>query len=810
MHAQVYLTSTFAVSGKKRARQMIKASKTGKSPFHRAHLTMKALHAEPMCDHEATEQMGSSMAALIASNASEEQILKASQDYVRTVVAHEIGHTLGLRHNFAGSLSPKNFPLDKKKEIFGKYLHTSEVAEEVVPSSSVMDYLQFEEDSIVGRKIALNQPMLGYDKRAIETLYLGKEYKKGLNIVGITMKYLPQDYFPLDVIFNKSYCLKHNINDAVKNKITKNLIDAINSAHNMNVEIGDLSGLNVMINNYGDVKLIDVDSYQVPGVKHSNKLLEDIRDYLYGGTVSKNSDYFSLSVLIFNYLTYLHPFKGIHKKISKLSERMIAKKPVFASDPDLIIPKCYEKIQNVFIQNQYEKLYINGDRFLLDFSNNVKTPVVSTIKQKVISEKEVYIQNIYTSQKIIQNSYFNLKFGFIKNEEKFIFYDTSNKGMIIERSSFAANEWKDFFVGEDNVVGLKNQSLYKIDILTGKSEEIKNFVLTNGYRYTHSNNLIILFENEYMWNLNIDSIKYNNIMIEKNNIYGPGFKTYGGIIQNVGGLNYIHLNIKNKQVPFLSRVNVHSFISINDVGFIKYEENKKIIYKYFNTDGGKLNIIKETDEVLHFAYKGKNNKDAILFSPEKCLQILIDENIVELDVNLALAFISNLDEAGINIYFDRTGNRNDETNFFYDLFSELEDSMIKSFFIKNPELYTYILQMFKREKDKSEIHQKKFENFVEKFKVDLEIIDLTLDIKEKVLQKFDLEKEKSVPCSQRNLSRLVGIINALKGNKNASDIVQILYRQKTIIDREEKELIRSILTDEYMRNMINISENVKL
>ena len=440
--------------------------------------------------------------------------------------------------------------------------------------------------------------------------------KKGLNIVGITMKYLPQDYFPLDVIFNKSYCLKHNINDAVKNKITKNLIDAINSAHNMNVEIGDLSGLNVMINNYGDVKLIDVDSYQVPGVKHSNKLLEDIRDYLYGGTVSKNSDYFSLSVLIFNYLTYLHPFKGIHRKISKLSERMIAKKPVFASDPDLIIPKCYEQIQNVFIQNQYEKLYINGDRLLLDFSNNVKTPVVSTIKQKVISEKEVYIQNIYTSQKIIQNSYFNLKFGFIKNEEKFIFYDTSNKGMIIERSSFAANEWKDFFVGEDNVVGLKNQSLYKIDILTGKSEEIKNFVLTNGYRYTHSNNLIILFENEYMWNLNIDSIKYNNIMIEKNNIYGPGFKTYGGIIQNVGGLNYIHLNIKNKQVPFLSRVNVHSFISINDVGFIKYEENKKIIYKYFNTDGGKLNIIKETDEVLHFAYKGKNNKDAILFVSE--------------------------------------------------------------------------------------------------------------------------------------------------------------------------------------------------
>ena len=34
-----------------------------------------------------------------------------------------------------------------------------------------------------------------------------------------------------------------------------------------------------MINDHGDVKLIDVDSYQVPGIKHTNKLLEEIRDY---------------------------------------------------------------------------------------------------------------------------------------------------------------------------------------------------------------------------------------------------------------------------------------------------------------------------------------------------------------------------------------------------------------------------------------------------------------------------------------------------------------------------------------------------
>ena len=35
----------------------------------------------------------------------DEVILRMSQDYVREVVAHEVGHVLGLRHNFAGSLA---------------------------------------------------------------------------------------------------------------------------------------------------------------------------------------------------------------------------------------------------------------------------------------------------------------------------------------------------------------------------------------------------------------------------------------------------------------------------------------------------------------------------------------------------------------------------------------------------------------------------------------------------------------------------------------------------------------------------------
>ena len=45
------------------------------------------------------------MVALLANNASDAAILKSAQATVQETVAHEVGHTMGLRHNFAGSLA---------------------------------------------------------------------------------------------------------------------------------------------------------------------------------------------------------------------------------------------------------------------------------------------------------------------------------------------------------------------------------------------------------------------------------------------------------------------------------------------------------------------------------------------------------------------------------------------------------------------------------------------------------------------------------------------------------------------------------
>lgn len=184
-----------------------------------------------------------------------------------------------------------------------------------------------------------------------------------------------------------------------------------------------------------------------------------------------------------------------------------------------------------------------------------------------------------------------------------------------------------------------------------------------------------------------------------------GINTTRQFLVSLSTEEFIDLVKKNQQFPsFQQWMNYYLWLFRDDSDFQQILSSPlfptKFLIQFIYYALGRWIAVEDNDPDEFFM------DIATLFSPEKCLQILIEENIVDLDVNLALAFISNLDENGINVYFEQTGNREDETNFFYDLFSELEDTMIKSFFIKNPELYNYILQMFKKEKDRSELHQK--------------------------------------------------------------------------------------------------------
>jgi hypothetical protein len=105
---------------------------------------------------------------LASDKLTDEAVLRVSQDYVREVVAHEVGHIFGLRHNFAGSLGATltSKELDDWFEAYllGKPLdaYTNKLA-----STSIMEYTVFKGSVFVGWWMRTSKRALPHDHAAI-------------------------------------------------------------------------------------------------------------------------------------------------------------------------------------------------------------------------------------------------------------------------------------------------------------------------------------------------------------------------------------------------------------------------------------------------------------------------------------------------------------------------------------------------------------------------------------------------------------------------------------------------------------------
>jgi len=462
-------------------------------------------------------------------------------------------------------------------------------------------------------------------------------------------------YYPLDSLYSSSFAMKRNLPNNYKEKISRTIIEGVNIAHNNNIIIGDLNPFNIMIEDSCETKFIDVDSYETKSYKHNDKLLENIRDYYFGGKVTQDSDYFALAVIIFNLLTGIHPYKGFHSVYgNNLKDRMINNLSILSKESKNIkIPKFYQPLQDTNIVDMFKEIFDLNKRFLITMDG--KTVATVKFTGTVISDKLLFtelfnIMNNQSSEQIMEVSVSNSLLNIRTNQHSYL-YSTPNKGIITSENKIVPDV--NIILTEKNIYGFKDGSLKLYNKITKCFDEIKNIKLYKDEIYLikqYENILLIITKNDKLYKLYLDEIFNGSIQFTVSDVYYESFKKNEGLYQSIGVNAIIYYNNgKELNNITIQGNNIKDVIQKDNIGILTVKNNNKIEYQLFRID--KHNNIKTS--VLPEKYPFTSNDKFVILLRDDKISFIDKETLQEVtsfEINVQGDYDILTTNAGIILY----------------------------------------------------------------------------------------------------------------------------------------------------------------
>lgn len=169
IRANVIIPSSFAVYSMERAKNYLEYL-SKKKPVPKASYALNGFKTKVEKDAVSDSSFEDFVKNLAEGKVSDDRALKLIQRRIMANAMHEVGHDLGLRHNFSGNLGSKIASKDEAR-YFEEFFENPDMRDNPLPSSSIMDYLVFRDN------VMMHSPG-EYDIAAIKWGYLADDKER--------------------------------------------------------------------------------------------------------------------------------------------------------------------------------------------------------------------------------------------------------------------------------------------------------------------------------------------------------------------------------------------------------------------------------------------------------------------------------------------------------------------------------------------------------------------------------------------------------------------------------------------------------